>query len=235
MPPSPLQKTLQSLTALSDPKTAEFKAKKFGINPESSLGILQKDINALAKEIGWNTALGLELMETGMYEAMLLGLKIFKPRDLTMEMAEDWAAKVNTWELCDTMAMKVFARSPLANDIIYAFCDRDEEFVKRLSFATIAGLCSADKKSENPVFTPYFDRIDRAATDHRLYVRKAVNWALRSLGKRNRDLRKLAIARAERLAELSDKTAKWIGKDALVELTQKDVRISDYPRYIYWP
>ena len=129
--------------------------------------------------------------------------------------------------------MKLFAPSPLALDIITIYSEKQSEFERRAAFATMAGYCSSNKTAENVVFTGFFKFIERAATDERLYVKKAVNWALRSIGKRNKDLLKEAIHFSEKLVQSQAKSAHWIAKDALEELTASRVRISDYPRKIY--
>ena len=108
-----------------------------------------------------------------------------------------------------------------------------DEFKKRASFATMAGFCSADKKSDNEVFESFFPLIESASDDDRIYVRKAVNWALRSIGKRNPDLHVEAMKLANMILEKNTKAGNWIAKDALREFNNPNMRMSNYPRHIY--
>lgn len=229
------EQIIERLQELAEPDKVEYKAKKFGVVSENALGIYMKDIKALAAEIPTDNELAIRLFDSGIYEARLLCSKLFKPRGLTMQLAEKWVAVFDNWEICDSFSMGIFAKSKLALPIIMAYVDRAPEFEKRTSFATMAAYCMADKKAENEVFEAFFPMLEQNATDERLYVKKAVNWALRNIGKRNVDLRKAAIASAERILELDDKTARWIAQDALKELNKEGLRSSDYPRSIYRP
>lgn len=221
------------LESLADDDVILQKEKKFGIKGTNMLGIYHRDLNALVKEIGKNSTLALALYDSGIYEARLLTAKIFNPKDLTTSHMEEWITIFNNWEICDTFCMAVFSRSELAIPKIHEWASREPEFEKRASFATLAGLCSSDKKSGNALFEATFPLIYQAAPDDRLYVKKAVSWALRSIGKRNRDLQKSAIAVANELHTMPYKSAQWIANDVLKELQQENVRMSDYPRAIY--
>lgn len=226
---------IQKLKEVADPDVVLKKQQKFGIVAHDALGIYHKDLNRLAKELPKDADLAIALFETGVYEARLLCSKIFPPRQLTKELMDRWTPTFENWEICDAFSMGVYARSHLAIPKAIAYTEREPEFEKRAGFATLAGLCSADKKSGNEVFELFFPIIMRESTDERLYVRKAVNWALRSIGKRNADLQVQAIRVAEQIAGLDSKAAGWIAKDALRELQGENVRISDYPRSIYRP
>ncbi len=229
------EQIVERLEALADEEVILQKQKKFGIVGTNMLGIYHRDLNSLLKEIPKSSELALELYATGIYEARLITAKIFKPKDLTPALMEEWIEIFNNWEICDSFCMGVFSRSKLAVPKIVAWADREEEFERRAAFATMAGFCSSDKKSTNEVFEAFFPLILKAADDDRLYVKKAVNWALRSIGKRNRDLQKSAIELAEELLEMPFKSAQWIAKDALKELKSETVRMSDYPRSVYRP
>ena len=230
------QKILQKLKVLADPEKVIFKEKKFGITAKNSLGIYQKDINLLAKAIGKDSALAQELFDTGVYEARLLCSKIFKPKELTEELMEKWVATFDNWEICDSFCMIVFAKSKFALDKINDWTSRSPEFEKRAGFVIMAAYCTADKKADNETFEAFPPVIQREVDDDRLYVKKAVNWALRSMGKRNTDLHQQAIEIAlEILKNNKSKSAQWIAKDALRELEKEGLRISDYPRHIYRP
>jgi len=224
------------LKDLADPEKVIFKKKKFGIAADNALGVYQKDLNMLAKEIGKkNAALAIELFDTGIYEARCLCSKIFPPKEITSELMEKWVATFENWEICDSFSMGLFAKSPLAVPKINEWANREREFERRSTFATMAAYCMADKKASNEAYQAFFPLIKNAATDERLYVKKAVNWALRSIGKRNIDLNKQAIEVAREILEMENKAAKWIAKDALRELKGEKINILDYPRKIYRP
>jgi 3-methyladenine DNA glycosylase AlkD len=129
--------------------------------------------------------------------------------------------------------MGLFAKSKFAVPKILEWSQRESEFEKRAAFAILAAYCMADKKASNAVFIDFFPIIIRASNDDRLYVRKAVNWALRNIGKRNIDLRKEVLVTAKKIINLNTKSAKWIGSDAISQLTRTKVNILDYPRAIY--
>ena len=177
----------------------------------------------------------MQLFDSGIYEARLLCSKLFYPKDLTENLMEKWVRTFENWEICDSFCMGVFAKSDLALTKILEWSEREEEFQKRAAFAIMAAYCMADKKSENELFAQFFPIIKDAANDERLYVKKAVNWALRNIGKRNIDLRKQAIEVCNVLVKIDSKAANWIANNALKELQKEGVRTSDYPRKIYRP
>ncbi|HAW18708.1 MAG TPA: DNA alkylation repair protein [Flavobacteriales bacterium] len=223
------------LNALKDPEKVIFKQKKFGVVANNSLGVYHKDLKALAKEIGMNSALAIELFDTGIYEGRLMCSKLCRPKELTFDLVEKWTATFENWEICDSFSMGVYARSPLAVSMIEQYKNDESEFERRAAFATMAGYCMADKKASNDVYEQFLPWLLHAATDDRIYVKKAVNWALRSIGKRNRDLNKLAIDTAKKMLEMDSKSAIWIAKDAIKELAGESVNVLDYPRSIYRP
>jgi len=228
---------LQKLHTLADPDTLEFKRKKFGIVANNALGVYMKDLKPIVKEIGRDNELALELFDSGVYEGRILCCKTFSPKDITEALMEKWVATFENWEVCDSFSMTLFARSPLAIKKINQWSKRKPEFEKRAAFATMAAYCMADKKADNNVYEAFIPLIVREANDERLYVKKAINWALRSIGKRNPDLNKVAVATAIQISEENptSKTAQWIAKDAIRELTAEKVNILDYPRVIYRP
>ena len=224
---------LETLNELADPEKARFKELKFAIPAGNSLGIYQADLNAIVKAIGKNSGRALDLYNSGVYEARILCGKTFQYNDLTMQLARKWIGDFENWEICDTFSMKLFAQSILSLNIINEYVDSEREFEKRTAFATIAGYCMADKKAENGVFRSFFAHILDQAPDDRNFVKKAISWALRSIGKRNPDLQQDAIKVSKDLLKMDAKSARWIGKDALNELTKEGVRISNYPRVDY--
>lgn len=217
----------------ADTSQIKKRKEKFGIEARNGLGLTQKQLNEIIKGIRKDKELALALYQTSIYEARLLSAKLYPPKALTEKQAEVFVNDIENWEICDTYSMKLFAHSKLAPILIDKWSKRENEFVKRAAFATLAGLTLADKKSDNSAFIPYFKLIEEAATDERLYVKKAVNWALRSLGKRNVDLKSKAINLAEKLIKLDSKSAQWNAKDTLRELQNPKTRIADYPRHLY--
>lgn len=221
------------LHQLSEPDKVAFKEKKYGIIANNSLGIYQKDIKELAKEIGKDSSLAIQLFDSGIYEARILCSKLFKPKELTEALMEKWVKTFENWEICDSFSMGLFAKSEYAVSKAIDWSSRNNEFEKRAGFAIMAAYCMADKKAENGVYESLLPIILRESTDERNFVKKAVNWALRSIGKRNKDLNKSALQTAYKIAELDNKAAKWIAKDAIRELSADKVNILDYPRTIY--
>jgi len=223
------------LQSMANPEKVVFKEKKFGVISRNSLGIYHKDLKVQAKEIGQDNELAIQLFDTGIYEARLLCSKLFKPKDVTEELMEKWVSTFENWEICDSFCMGLFAKNKLAVKKIQEWHERESEFERRSAFTIIAAYCMADKHADNEVFESFFPIIKKAANDERIYVKKAVNWALRNIGKRNRDLHQSAISVAQELLQMNSKSAQWIAKDALRELKKPKVRMSDYPRAIYRP
>lgn len=221
---------LDQLVLLASNDVKNKKLSKFGIDCPDSLGIYQKDINELVKNVGKNHDLGLELINSGVYEARILASKIMNPKLITLNQVKQWIQFFNTWEIVDTFSMKLFSKSPLAEQIIELTSDLLEEYQKRVAFATLSSYCMANKRGKNQVFESYLDLIQKNLDDDRIYVKKAVNSALRSIGKRNTDLNKLVLSKSSTWLEMhASKSAQWILKDAIKELRDPNVRISQYP------
>lgn len=227
------QQILNKLEELANPDVVKAKQEKFGIVATGALGIYQKELNAMLKQIPKNNALALQLFDSGIYEARILCSKLFKPKDLTPELANKWVTTFDNWEICDSFCLFVFAKSNLAIPLIEEWTQNKSEFIKRAGFATMAAFCHADKKTEDVVFENFFPIISKESTDSRTYVKKAVNWALRGIGKRNIKLKAQAVTYAQDILLIENNTAKWIANDALKELNAQTVRISNYPRHIY--
>ncbi|MBE9031987.1 DNA alkylation repair protein [filamentous cyanobacterium LEGE 11480] len=230
-----LQDVIKQLEALANPANVATKQNKFGIVADRALGIYQKDLGKLAKQIGPDNQLAIDLFNTGIYEARLLCSYLYHPQDLTDELMEAWVVTFENWEICDSFCMGFFAASEDAIAKAIAWSERDEEFVKRAGFVIMAAYGFVHKQALNPVFEQFLPIIEREAKDDRLYVKKAVNWALRNIGKRNVDLQIAAIATANQIRQIDHPSAQWIAKNALSELEKPNVRMSDYPRYIYRP
>ena len=148
---------------------------------------------------------------------------IADPARTTPELADRWTDDFDAWDICDMCCQNLLRHTPFAFDKIYAYAPREEEFVRRTAFALIATLAVGDKKSGDEKFIPLFDLIETASADPRNFVRKAVNWALRQTGKRNLRLHTQAVALSRRLGASADRTAAWIGRDALRELSDPKI------------
>jgi 3-methyladenine DNA glycosylase AlkD len=223
---------IQQLKAMGDEDLIAFKHNKYAITTTNALGISMKDLKAFAKQIKYNKELALELYDTGIYEAKILCAIILKPSDVTVPLAKKWIAHFDNWEICDTYCMQLIAKSDIAIKVIELYKDAKDEYQRRASFAVMAAFAS-HRTQVNSTYESFLPYIVTAATDQRNFVKKAVNWALRSIGKRNVDLKIKAIEVAQIILQSNNKTATWIAKDALKELQLPTVRVSDYPRHIY--
>ena len=197
---------------------------RYGMAAERRLGVSIPDVRKIAKELGKNHDLTLELWKTGIAEAMILAALTDNPDELTEEQMEDWVKDINSWDVCDQVCMNLFEKTPLAWRKIIDWSEREEEFVKRTAFALIACLAWHDKKLENEKFIELFPVIVQGATDERNFVKKAVNWALRNIGKKNLALNKAAINTAREIQQLDSKAARWIASDTLRELESEAVQ-----------
>ena len=221
-----LQEVLDKLNALASP--AHFQQlSKFGINNSKALGIKVPQLRSLAKEIGKNHPLALELWATEIHEARLLASMIESPENISKEQFDAWVNDFDSWDLCD-VTCDLLGRSELVLSKIEEYSSREEEFVKRSAFAMMCELAFYSKDKDNLIFDRFFEIIIREAWDDRNFVRKAVNWALRQIGKRNETLRLKALETAGIIAQQTTKSARWIATDAIRELT--DVKVVERVR-----
>lgn len=179
------------------------------------MGISVSDLQRYAKTIGRDHALARRLWKAKAYEARMLCAWLAEPERLTSSEMDRWARDFDNWAICDTMVMHCFDRSPLAWMKVRAWSASKDEFVKRAAFALIASMAVHHKETGDATFRPAFKLMVRAATDERNFAKKAVNWALRAVGRRSPALRAEAIAVATALAARDESSARWIGKDAL--------------------
>ena len=224
---------IRRLEEIADPRIVERRSQRFGIVAKNALGVDQKQLKIIAREIGPDNALAISLFETDIYEARLLCSKIFEPGDLTEVLMDYWATSFDNWEICDSFCMGFFAKSPHALKKALEWSGREEQFVKRAGFSIMAAYGFAHKEAENAVFETFLERIERESSDERHYVKKAVNWALRSIGKRNSDLHVAASRIADKLQRSPSRAAHWIGSNALRELEDPGRTMYDYPRSEY--
>lgn len=197
---------------------------RFGINTERAYGISIAQLNPLVKTYRKQHALALELWETGWHEARLLAAMIDEPKQVTEAQMEAWALEFNSWDVVDQCCNKLFDKTPYAYDKALTWSDRPETFVKRAGFVLMATLAVHDKKATDDFIAAFLPIIEREAADERNFVKKAVNWALRQIGKRNLPLNVLAIETAHRIQQGDSKAARWIATDALRELTSESTQ-----------
>jgi 3-methyladenine DNA glycosylase AlkD len=191
---------------------------RYAIVAPKVFGVSMAVIQRLAKDVGQDHALALALWKTGWYEARLMAAYVDEPARVTPAQMDRWARDFDNWAVCDTLCFQLFDRTPHAWKKIDEWSRRREEFVKRAAFALLASVALHHKQAPDAPFVRSLGLIQRAATDERNFVKKAVSWALRSLGHRNARLHAAAIETANRLVASTDQTARWIGRDALRDL-----------------
>ncbi len=218
-----LQSVLDELKALANPENVAGMA-RFGIETTKALGISMKTLEPIAKRIKKDHALALQLWQSGIHEARLLACMIDDPKQVTEAQMEAWVSDFDSWDICDQACSKVFDKTPYTYSKAVEWTVRDAEFVKRAGFVLMAMLAVHDKKAADQRFIDFLPIIEREAGDCRNFVKKAVNWALRQIGKRNLSLNALAIQTGEAIRDQDSKAAKWIAADALRELTSPAVK-----------
>ena len=214
---------MSKLQSLANPENVKGMA-RYGINQHNNLGISIYLLRPLAKEIGINHALALKLWKSTLHDARLLACFIDDPQQITSEQMDAWAEDFDSWDICDQACTSLFDLSPLAYQKVFQWADKEKEFVKRAAFSLIAGLAVHDKTATDQDFERFLSLCIRHSNDERNYVKKAVNWALRNIGKRNLSLNKKALKTAEEIKNIDSKSARWIAADAIRELTSQKVR-----------
>jgi len=197
---------------------------RYGIATENRLGVSIPDLRKLAKENGKDHELALQLWKTGIQDAMILAALIDDARAVTEEQMEDWVKDFNSWDVCDQVCMNLFDKTPHAWKKVRDWAIREEEFVKRAAFSLIACLAWHDKEADDRIFVDLLPVIRDAAADERNYVKKAVNWALRHIGKRNLNLNMEALHAARQIREIDSRTARWVASGAIRELESEAVQ-----------
>jgi 3-methyladenine DNA glycosylase AlkD len=207
------------LYSKANPKNVEGMA-RYGITTSKGnvLGISTPILTSLKKSIGTNQDLALELWQTGILEARILAAFIADPKQITKSLMNRWVHDFDNWAICDGVCMHCFRDTPYGHELALKWVKQKQEFIRRAGFTMMATLSVADKKSEDAVFLKYLPIIKEYSTDERNYVKKAVNWALRQIGKRNTKLNAAAIKMAKKIQKLDSSAAKWIAADALREL-----------------
>jgi 3-methyladenine DNA glycosylase AlkD len=214
---------IERLRAHSDSAAVKGMA-RFGINPINTLGVSIPLIRDIAKQVGRNHDLAQRLWASGIHEARILATMVDHPQEVTSRQMESWVKEFDSWDVCDQCCSNLFDKTPSAHEKAREWSLRKEEFVKRAGFTLMATLAVHDKKASNSQFEGFLPIIERESTDERNFVRKAVNWALRQIGKRNLRLNRLAINTAKQIEKKSSRSARWIASDAIRELTSASVQ-----------
>ena len=217
------REVLGELRAVADPARTPGMA-RVGINIERALGVSIPHCRRIARGHRRDHGLALDLWTTGIHEARILASMVDDPTQVTPGQMESWVGDFDSWDLCDQTCSNLFGSTPYAYTKAKAWVRRKEEFVKRAGFTLIAERAVHDRERDDAFWLTWLPVIRSGATDDRNYVRKAVNWALREIGKRDLALNAAAIAEAERLLEIDAKSARWIARDALRELRSDAVQ-----------
>jgi len=198
---------------------------RYGIATAGTLGISMPEIRRMAKELGKDHELALELWKSKIHEARILAALIAEPKRMTRRTMELWVKDFDSWDVCDQVVSNLFDKTSVAYELAFVWSVREEEYVRRAGYVMMAALAVHDKLASDRAFLEFLPVIVAGANDNRNFVRKAVNWALRQIGKRNLSLNQAAISCAQEIAGLDSASAKWIAADALREL--KDPKIQE--------
>jgi 3-methyladenine DNA glycosylase AlkD len=194
---------------------------RYGINSVNAIGVNMPTLRQLAKVVKKDHPLALELWDTGLHEARILASMIDDPKLVTTQQMDQWVAGFNSWDVCDQVCGNLFDRTEFALEKAMEYSLAEEEYVKRAGFVLMAEFAMHNKKAPDADFIKLFPIIEREAWDYRNFVKKAVNWALRQIGKRNDLLKKAAIDYTKRIVQQESRSAKWVAKDALRELEKR--------------
>ncbi|MCR8558039.1 DNA alkylation repair protein [Mucilaginibacter sp. BJC16-A38] len=221
-----IEEIIVLLKAKSNPKHLAG-MKRFGINDVHALGIPVPELRKLAKLIKRDHPLALALWKIKIHESRLLASMIADPSQFTEEQADNWVHDFDSWDVCDQVCGNLLDRTPFAMSKAFEYTTSEHEFVKRAGFVLMAEFAVHNKTATDDVFIPFFAVMEREAWDGRNFVRKAVNWSLRQIGKRNSNLKIHAIETAQRILAQKTKSARWIASNALIELSGKDTVINN--------
>ena len=214
------EETVKLLKKHANPKNVEGMA-RFGISSKNTLGVPVYTLRDMAKKIKSDHTLALKLWKSEIHEARILASMVDEADKVTESQMDLWAGDFDSWDVCDQVCMNLFSKIDVAYEKCIEWSRRKEEFEKRAGFALMACLAWQNKNIKDSDLIKFFPIIKRESTDERNFVKKAVNWALRQIGKRNKNLRKEAIKTADEILKINSKSAKWIAGDALRELKKK--------------
>lgn len=198
--------------------------RRLGINVDNALGIGVTDLRKLARDLPRDHRLAAALWDSGIHEARILASIVARPDDVSRTQMDRWARAFDSWDLCDQVCQNLFWATPFAHEKTVAWSEQRAEFVKRAAFALIASTAVQDRDASGRRFLDYLLIIEREAADERNFVKKAVSWALRQIGKREPHLHRAALATARKLAERPERAARWVGRDAIRQLDGEAVR-----------
>ncbi len=213
---------IKRLKSLRNQKNIDGMA-RFGISPTNTLGVPIPVLRSIAKKTGKNHEVALELWQSGIHEARILASMMADPEKLGKQTAQEWIADFDSWDVCDQSCSNLLDKADYAFALAYECIKSEKEFIRRTGFVLFATSAVHNKQAADSVFEDFFPSIVKYSTDNRNFVKKAVNWALRQIGKRNLRLNKQAVKLAAKLAKSSSASARWIGKDAWRELTSKKI------------
>jgi 3-methyladenine DNA glycosylase AlkD len=214
---------MAELESMADPEAAEGMA-HFGVRAKAPLGLTMPQIRGVARRAGRDHALAARLWASGIHEARILAGLVDVPSEVTQAQMDAWVRDFDSWDVCDQVCMSLFDRTPWAYEKAVEWAGREEEYVRRAGFAMMATLAVHDKEAPDARFLALLPVIERHAGDDRNFVKKAVNWALRQIGKRDAALNRTAIAAAGRIRAQGSKAARWVAADALRELGSEAVQ-----------
>lgn len=217
-----VEEVVARLRRLGTKATREGMA-RYGLPSDKAFGVPVGTLQQVAKELGRDHDLAAALWATGWYEARMLAAFIDEPERVTPAQMDRWCKEFDNWGICDTVCFHLFDRSPHAFRKVVQWARLRGEFARRGSFALLACLALHDKAAPEEAFTSCLPLIEQAATDERNFVKKAVSWALRAVGRRNAALHEQAVTLAQRLVDSAEAAARWVGKDVLKELTHPKV------------
>ena len=213
---------IASLQRITSKKVRDGMA-RFAIPSDKAFGVSVGTLRDMGKKLGRSHELAEALWETGWYEARMMAAFMDEPERVTPAQMDRWCREFDSWAICDTVCFHLFDRTPHAWKKVVKWSSHKGKFVKRAAFALLASLVCHDKQADDELFAGGLLLVEKAATDERNFVKKGVNWALRCIGKRNLALHAAAVGVAERLAAMPNPAARWVGKDALRELTSGSV------------
>ena len=196
---------------------------RFGINVDNAFGVSAPMMKAIAKKIGKNHELALQLWDSGYHEAKHISAMIDDPKMVTKSQMNKWVRDFNSWDICDGTCSNLFRKTPFAIEKIFEWVENKNEFIRRAGFSLIVYVAVHHKTRDDKEFLEFFPYIKKHSTDERNFVKKAVNWALRQIGKRSFFLNEKALKLAREIVELDSKSARWIAKDAIRELTDPKI------------
>ncbi len=218
-----VERIISEMKLKADPKAVAGMA-RFGISSKGTLGLSIPTLREMARRIGTDHGTASALWKTGIHEAKILAAFVDDPSEVTEAQMEKWVSGFDSWDVCDQCCSNLFDKTPFAHQKAAEWSGREEEFVKRAGFVLMAALAVHDKKAPDSAFLKFFGPIEKESSDPRNFVKKAVNWALRQIGKRDLRLNRAAIELADRVSKAGGASTRWVASDALRELRSEAVQ-----------